>query len=226
MENRERWLPEFGLAVLVSGLATIISSPILSFLITVPRWESDLPSWLHYLLISLVVFVIVLLAVLLIVWRIPLVRVRAVLSQRSSTPNVLGGIEFIALLFFIGWLILTTNIFASPPISSSGPFETMTTEFNRILTLPPPDNAVLIFFLISGVVTFILARRNSAIVMSADECYLMLRQMEYQRNDRFEFDQDAPWGQLRRRGASWICSRTSIKAAHCQRRALTGRTRW
>ena len=83
MENRERWLPEFGLAVLVSGLATIISSPILSFLITVPRWESDLPSWLHYLLISLVVFVIVLLAVLLIVWRIPLVRVRAALL--SST---------------------------------------------------------------------------------------------------------------------------------------------
>jgi hypothetical protein len=44
MGNWDRRLPEIGLAVLVSAIATIISSPVLFVLAAAPHWNNGLPS--------------------------------------------------------------------------------------------------------------------------------------------------------------------------------------
>jgi hypothetical protein len=142
-----------------------------------------------------------LLGVLFIAWGFPPARIRAALiSQRRSTIVTLVAIEGVALIIFLIVLALTTNIFASLPTSPTGPLDPMATEWSRIIALPVPDYTVVLFIVMSGLLTVFLGYMNSIIEMSADECYLMLRQIENQRPDRFEFDEDTTFGQLRRHG--------------------------
>ena len=158
-ENWLRRLPEVVLTILVSALATILATLVISLFVHVPQWGGELPLWLQYLA-GPAIFLILLLCMIVVVWWVLPARIGvALVSQRPSTPLVLLSLEVGVLLGFLGWLFLTTNIFASPPGASSDLIDTMTRELNHVESLPTLDYTILLILLISGLLTLFLWSR-------------------------------------------------------------------
>ncbi|HEX3272444.1 MAG TPA: hypothetical protein VHR15_17500, partial [Ktedonobacterales bacterium] len=193
MDRTDRRWSETGLAILISVLASIIASPILYFLGDLGR----LPFWLLFL----VVFITLLLVALLVARGVPSVRIAvALISQRRSTLRWLWTLEVVALIGAVIWLAATLGQRAVELTAHIGAPDTLQPTLEFLRSLPAGDYTLVLFILVSMALTSILGRRNRAIIISADECYLMLRQIESQRNERFEFEPEASLNQLRRQG--------------------------
>jgi KaiC/GvpD/RAD55 family RecA-like ATPase len=193
MEGWERRLPEIGLAILVSAVATIISTPFLLWLSALGVWEESLPFWLQ----PIILFFGLLLCALFIAWRVSAARIAvALLSQRGSTVFFFGLLEVVVLLTVIIWFFATSEVI--PPNLMSG--ASATSALSHLSPALILAGTLLALSLVSMLFTLFLLYLNSAIEIEADECYFMLRQMEYQRDERFEFEQEGSLSQIRRQG--------------------------
>jgi KaiC/GvpD/RAD55 family RecA-like ATPase len=193
MDRMDRRWSENGLAILISVLASIIAAPILALLGDLGR----LPFWLLFL----GVFIALLCVALVALRGVPSVRIAvALISQRRSTLRWLRTLEIIALIGAVIWLAATLGQRAVELTAHISAPDELQPTFDFLRTLPAGDYTLVLFILVSMALTLVLGRRNRAIAIDADECYLMLRQIESQRNERFEFEPEASLNQLRRQG--------------------------